>query len=186
MSSAQVQNQQSRHRMENMSSAQVENQQSRRRVENMSSAQIENQQSRHRMENMSSAQVENQQSRHQRFLPIQQIWDDENPCGYCFAVYLKSVTKSARKRCCNNGAYLMSDSNFPKMEMLPESLKWLCLERGEHFGKLSAKYNNILSIASTGVENDKGGGYEKIVGDSAVKMNGRSYHFLNTSARKLS
>jgi hypothetical protein len=186
MSSAQIENQQSRHRMENMSSAQVQNQQSRRRVENMSSAQIENQQSRHRMENMSSAQVENQQSRHQRFLPIQQIWDDENPCGYCFAVYLKSVTKSARKRCCNNGAYLMSDSNFPKMEMLPESLKWLCLERGEHFGKLSAKYNNILSIASTGVENDKGGGYEKIVGDSAVKMNGRSYHFLNTSARKLS
>ena len=80
----------------------------------------------------------------------------------------------------------MSDSEFPKLEPLPESLKWLCLERGEHFGKLSAKYNNILSIGSTGVENEKGGGYEKIVGDSAVKMNGRSYHFLNTSARKMS
>jgi hypothetical protein len=178
-----------RMRRENLSQAQIENQQSRHRLENMSSAQIENQQSRHRLENISFHQIEQQRYRgthNQRFLPIQQIWDDENPCGYCYAVYLKSVPKSARKRCCNNGAYLMSDSNFPKMEMLPESLKWLCLERGEHFGKLSAKYNNILSIASTGVENDKGGGYEKIMGDSAVKMNGRSYHFLNTSARKLS
>ena len=138
---------------------------------------------------MSPAQIGQQRYRgthNQRFLPIQQVWDDENPCSYCHAVYLKSVSKSARKRCCNNGAYLMSDSDFPKLEPLPESLKWLCLERGEHFGKLSAKYNNILSIGSTGVENEKGGGYEKIVGDSAVKMNGRSYHFLNTSARKMS
>ena len=36
------------------------------------------------------------------------------------------------------------------------------------------------------MENEKGGGYEKIVGDHAVKMNGRSYHFLTTSARKMS
>ena len=58
--------------------------------------------------------------------------------------------------------------------------------RGEHFGKLSAKYNNILSIGSTGVENTKGGGYEKIVGDHALKMNGRSYHYLSNSSRKMS
>ncbi len=150
---------------------------------------LASEQSRHRLENMSRAQIDQQRyrgSHNQRFLPIQQVWDDDNPCSFCHAVYLKSVSKSARKRCCNNGAYLMSDSEFPKLEPLPESLKWLCLERGEHFGKLSAKYNNILSIGSTGVENEKGGGYEKIVGDSAVKMNGRSYHFLNTSARKMS
>jgi hypothetical protein len=80
----------------------------------------------------------------------------------------------------------MEDSAFPKLEMLPEALKWLCIMRGEHFGKLSAKYNNILSIGSTGVENTKGGGYEKIVGDHALKMNGRSYHYLSNSSRKMS
>ena len=58
--------------------------------------------------------------------------------------------------------------------------------RGEHFGKLSAKYNNILSIGSTVVENAKGGGFEQIVGDHALKMNGRSYHFLSNSSRKMS
>ncbi len=108
MSSAQIENQQSRHRIENMSSAQIENQQSRHRLENMSSAQIENQQSRHRIENMSPAQIGQQRyrgSHNQRFLPIQQVWDDDNPCLFCHAVYLKSVSKSARKRCCNNGAY---------------------------------------------------------------------------------
>jgi hypothetical protein len=53
-------------------------------------------------------------------------------------------------RCCHHGAYLQEDSEYPKLNVLPEALKWLCLMRGEHFGKLSAKYNKILSIGSTG------------------------------------
>ena len=69
---------------------------------------------------------------------------------------------------------------------MPEALKWLCLMRGEHFGKLSAKYNKILSIGSTGVENHRGGGYEQIGGDHSVKMNGRTYHYLSDSSRKMS
>jgi hypothetical protein len=32
------------------------------------------------------------------------------------------------------------------------------------------------------VENAAGGGYEQVVGDHAVKMNGRSYHFLSKKA----
>ena len=82
---------------------------------------------------------------------------------------------------------MQPDSMFPKLEMLPETLKWLCLQRGEHFGRNSTKYNNnILSIGSTGVENNRGGGYEQIIGDSAVKMNGRSYHFLSNTGRRFS
>jgi hypothetical protein len=80
---------------------------------------------------------------------------------------------------------LDNESNFPKFEMLPKSLKWLCIKRGEHFGKNSAKYNNILCIGSTGVENGKGGGYERVIGDHAVKMSGRSHHFLSSSNRRM-
>jgi hypothetical protein len=84
--------------------------------------------------------------------------------------------------CCNDGEYLKESSAYPKLQPLPEGLKKLCLTRGEHFGGLSAKYNNILCIGSTGVENAAGGGYEQVVGDHAVKMNGRSYHFLSKKA----
>ena len=168
-----------------MSDAQIERQNERHRVKNMSDAQIQRQNERHRVEHMSDEQIQRQRnyrnSQNRRFVSIKQEWDDENPCEYCHCTFLKSVKKKARRRCCNNGEYLQPDCVFPKLEMLPETLKWLCLERGEHFGKTSAKYNNILSIGSTGVENNKGGGYETIMGDAAVKMNGRSYHFLSNS-----
>ena len=204
MSPDQIQTQRSQRQIANMSPDQIQTQRSQRQVANMSPEQIQREQSRHQLANMSPDQIQTQRSQRQvanmsqvqidqqrfrgthGFVPIQQVWDDDNPCQFCCAVFLKSVSKSSRKKCCNNGAYLMANSDFPKLEMLPEALKYLCLERGEHFGKQSAKYNNILSIGSTGVENQKGGGYEHIVGDSAVKMNGRSYHFLTTSARKLS
>ena len=76
-------------------------------------------------------------------------------------------------------AVMTAASSYPKLHPLPECLKRLCITRLEHFGGLSAKYNNILSIGSTGVENAAGGGFERVVGDHAVKMNGRSYHFLS-------
>ena len=44
--------------------------------------------------------------------------------------------------------------------------------------KNSANYNKILSIAATKVENNRGGGYERIVGDHCVKVNGNTKHFL--------
>jgi len=190
MSDAQIERQNDRHRVEHMSVAQIERQNDRHRVEHMSVAQIERQKDRHRVEHMSDSQIQRQRnyrnSQNRRFVSIQQQWDDENPCEYCHCTFLKSVLKKARKRCCNNGEYLQPDCAFPKLEMLPETLKWLCLQRGEHFGKTSAKYNNILSIGSTGVENNKGGGYETIIGDAAVKMNGRSYHFLSNSGKRFS
>ena len=103
-----------------------------------------------------------------------------------FSCIFEKREKKARNRCCHHGAYLQEDSEYPKLNVLPEALKWLCLMRGEHFGKLSAKYNKILSIGSTGVENHRGGGYEQIGGDHAVKMNGRTYHYLSNSSRKMS
>ena len=193
MSEIQIENQRGRHRAENMTEYQIENHRERNRLENMTEYQIDNQRSRHRSENMSENQIQQhnyrncfesmspqqRQSLREReavrrlFLTVAQEWDDEKPCPHCFHVYLKSVKKRARNRCCHHGAYLQEDSEYPKLNVLPEALKWLCLMRGEHFGKLSAKYNKILSIGSTtGVENHRGGGYEQIGGDHAVKMNG--------------
>ena len=178
------------HRKEQLSKELIQRHNDRNRVENMSDAQIQRHNDRNRVEHMSDAQIQRQRnyrnSQNRRFVSIKQEWDDENPCEYCHCTFLKSVKKKARRRCCNNGEYLQPDCVFPKLEMLPETLKWLCLERGEHFGKTSAKYNNILSIGSTGVENNKGGGYETIMGDAAVKMNGRSYHFLSNSGKRFS
>ena len=190
LSPEQIEQHNSRNRLENMNDDQIENQRSRQRRENLSPEQIEQHNSRNQVKRMSDAQIERQRNYrnnlNSRFVSIKQEWDDEHPCPYCHCTFLKSVKKKARRRCCNNGEYLQLDCAFPKLEILPETLKWLCLQRGEHFGKSSAKYNNILSIGSTGVENNKGGGYEAIMGDSAVKMNGRSYHFLSNTGRRFS
>ena len=205
MSSSQIEQQQERHRIDALSSSQIEQQQERRRMENMSSSQVEQHNARNRMEHMSPEQRRHHREsnrimgnmspehrellrqrnadRYRRFQPVQQTWDDENPCKFCFYVPLKSQRgRKGPSVCCNDGEYLKESSPFPKLQPLPEGLKKLCLTRGEHFGGLSAKYNNILCIGSTGVENAAGGGYEQVVGDHAVKMNGRSYHFLSKKA----
>ena len=52
------------------------------------------------------------------------------------------------------------------------------------FAEKSSVYNNILALGAVGVENDKGGGWEKINGPHAVSLYGRTYHkFNNTSGR---
>jgi hypothetical protein len=50
-----------------------------------------------------------------------------------------------------------------------------------HFSRNSARYNGILSISATGIDNGKGGGWERIRGPHAVKLCGRTYHILPTS-----
>ena len=47
-----------------------------------------------------------------------------------------------------------------------------------HFSRNSARYNGILSISATGIDNGKGGGWERIRGPHAVKLCGRTYHYL--------
>jgi hypothetical protein len=49
----------------------------------------------------------------------------------------------------------------------------------------SSYYNSIFALGATGVDNGKGGGWEKIHGDHAVKLNGRTYHHLNTVKNEL-
>jgi hypothetical protein len=57
----------------------------------------------------------------------------------------------------------------------------------EHFGPLSAAYNNMLSISRVGVTNGKieagvpnthPGGFERRVGDHASIISGRTYHCM--------
>ena len=51
----------------------------------------------------------------------------------------------------------------------------------EHFSRNSARYNGVLSISATGIDNGKGGGWERIQGPHAVKLCGRTYHYLPRS-----
>ena len=51
----------------------------------------------------------------------------------------------------------------------------------EHFSRNSARYNGVLSISATGIDNGKGGGWERIQGPHAVKLCGRTYHYLPKS-----
>jgi hypothetical protein len=209
MSPEQVEQQNARHRRENMNSFQIQRQQENHLTDNMSAQQVEQQRVRHLAQNLTPLQLEQQRERHRVytltsiqlhqkrernirqskfFKKVEQEWYDERPCEHCFYVALKSQrnwTAKSPSPCCQNGLYVDHNSGFPQLSLLPPGLKELCLTRGEHFGKLSAKYNKILCIGSTGVENSHNGGFEQIAGDHAVKMNGRSYHFLSKDIAKV-
>lgn len=62
---------------------------------------------------------------------------------------------------------------------MPPNLGHIVFNLLDHMGSRSAYYNNILAMGVTGVDNGKGGKWEKIHGDHAVKLNGRTYHYLN-------
>jgi hypothetical protein len=50
----------------------------------------------------------------------------------------------------------------------------------DHMNSSCTSYNNILALAATGVQNfsGKGGWCHDMVGDHAVKLQGRTYHFV--------
>jgi len=103
----------------------------------------------------------------------------------CCAIHLKCDNSKEREKCCLNGLALSKNSNFPKLVPLPENIKYFAMDRFcHHFSKKSSYYNNVLSFATIGVDNGKGGGYEKIIGNHAVKINGRTYHTLQDSSKK--
>jgi hypothetical protein len=176
-----------------MSQERVEQHNANNRIESMTLAQIEQQRERHRVYNLTCEQLQRKRESNLRqsnyFKKVEQEWYDERPCPYCFYVALKSQRINWNQKypspCCHNGLYLDPNSGFPQLNVLPPVLKELCLTRGDHFGKFSAKYNKILCIGSTGVENSHNGGFEQIAGDHAVKMNGRSYHFLSKDIAKV-
>lgn len=103
-------------------------------------------------------------------------------CGF---EYLKSIKKANRKICCQGGKFATYSRNkidqFPSWKLLPPALLRIATTRLEHLSKQSTYYNNILSIGSTGVDNGRGGGFEKFNMDHSVKLNGRTYHYFGTN-----
>ena len=63
-------------------------------------------------------------------------------------------------------------------------MNWICLYYVDNqgFAEKSSVYNNILALGAVGVENDRGGGWEKINGPHAVSLYGRTYHKFNNSS----
>jgi len=102
-------------------------------------------------------------------------------------VWLKSVVKGARFRCCFLGKACDKDTLWPKLNPLKTEIIHLifgshCFEFRKpnsfsvhlahsvenniaHFSRNSARYNGIFSISATGVDNGRGGGWEKLSGD---------------------
>jgi energy-coupling factor transporter ATP-binding protein EcfA2 len=115
-----------------------------------------------------------------KFQKIAQQWDFEQPCQYCGKVYLKSVRKPQRKTCCINGEATIANgvNGFPQLDPLPDIFVNKLRNMTHHYSSNSAYYNNILSIASTGIDNGRTHRFEQIAGDSAVKLNGRTYHYI--------
>jgi hypothetical protein len=100
---------------------------------------------------------------------LQQEWDYDNPCEFCYCLFLKSEPKSFRKYCCQNGDYFLHDSEYPRLTQMPHflvmELVHRCglalknIETGEIFtsenangqnvlGRKSNKYNNMLALGN--------------------------------------
>ena len=71
---------------------------------------------------------------------------------------------------------------FPQLKPLPPAMLHYARDRILHMGRNSVSYNNVLCCAATGVENNEGGGFEVIHGNHAVRLHGRTYHFLTNSS----
>jgi len=107
------------------------------------------------------------------------FWDFNTSCKHCDYVHLNSSSKAQRSKCCLNGRAL--EEPFPQLKELPPWMLHYATNRIQHMGRNSVSYNSVLCCAATGVENNEGGGFETIHGDHAVRLHGRTYHFLTTS-----
>jgi len=111
------------------------------------------------------------------FKAVLQEWDSGHPCTHCGRVWLYSASTGLRKKCCMEGK--LWDLNMSPFILAPLPP---VLESGFYnpeFVRSSNQYNNILSLGAVGVENAKEArGWDKIVGHHAVRLSGRTYHFL--------
>jgi len=107
------------------------------------------------------------------------FWDFSNSCKHCDYVHLNGSSKAQRSKCCLNGRAL--EEPYPQLKELPPWMLHYVTNRIQHMGRNSVSYNSVLCCAATGVENNEGGGFETIHGDHAVRLHGRTYHFLTTS-----
>ena len=115
-----------------------------------------------------------------RFQSLELSWNYEDPCQYCKYVHLSGATKGQKSKCCINGAALRAP--FPQLRQLPEKILHYARDRILHMSRNSVSYNTVLSCAATAVENDEGGGFEVIHGNHAVKLHGRTYHYLTSTS----
>ena len=117
-------------------------------------------------------------------ISIEQEWDYENPCKHCGYISLKSHTKAQRKKCCQNGRACTDDDDWPQLNPFPKLFEEILQYFPDHMSSQSAFYNKLFSIASVGVENDRGNHYEKIFTPHAVKLCGSTYHFIGNNSSK--
>jgi hypothetical protein len=106
------------------------------------------------------------------YASLEFFWNKE--CGNCGATYLNGSSKAFRIKCCKDSLY---DGTCPPLQPLIDEIGNLIVEDSE-FRRLGHSYNNRLSYGATGVENEKGGGFEKRGPVSSVTISGRLYHFI--------
>lgn len=92
-------------------------------------------------------------------------------CHSCGAKYLNTHSEDYMKKCCK---LYLSDIHILK-PLLP-SIQEIIEKDYEHICSYSNFYNNSLSFGSVSVSNNRKGGFENIVGNHAVTINGRTYH----------
>ena len=120
-----------------------------------------------------------QSSNKSRFKKLNLAWNYKEPCVHCEYVHLNEATSGEKYKCCLHGRAF--DESFPQLKELPPKLLHYAWDRVQHMGRNSVSYNNVLCCAATGVENHEGGGFETIHGDHAVRLHGRTYHYLTSS-----
>jgi hypothetical protein len=121
--------------------------------------------------------VEASRVRRVAFKEVRQHWDSAHPCNPCGHVWLVSASAGLRQKCCMGGIlWDMAVSPFI-LGPLPSVLEHGLYDKD--FVRSSNQYNNILSLGAVGVDNAKQSrGWDKIVGHHAVRLSGRTYHFL--------
>ena len=112
---------------------------------------------------------------------LESKWTQEctHGCGY---MHLDSSVAGQLLNCCHGGRLcaLHDDPLLQKFQLQPmsASMSTIMVDGIKTFGQLSSTYNNIVALCATGVKNDHGGGFERRVGNHAVTLNGRTYHYV--------
>ena len=154
------------------------------RVVNLPEHRVVQERARHRVENLPEHRLVEERDAHRSRARVRaevkrsgdQEWDYLNLCQYCKCLYLKS--EKSRKMCCRDGTWFGINSPFPKLEPLPDVIRFYAFERREHFASRSSFYNGLYSLVITGVDNGREGvGFEQMNMESCVKLNGRIYHW---------
>ena len=135
---------------------------------------------RRQLEQEHRSNIRQQHRQQQRYRDVNQYWDYNNPCEHCGCVHLLSSLPIRRNICCMKGRAVYSEE-YPRLQPLPPAILDLATNFINHMSRNSVTYNSILSLGATGIENGTGGGWERIHGDHAITLHGRTYHYLTTS-----